>query len=132
MRRLLSILLLLGLGMGPAFASIPAHALASGWTGKVDEAAVPACCRRNGKHHCAMSAMQALEGETMFSSSDCCPCMPHGDATTVSNHVAIAVAAASILHRDNSRTPISVQSQQHGSNQERTQLQRGPPDPFLL
>lgn len=132
MRRLLSILLLLGFVMGPAFASIPTHALASGWTGKVDEAAVPACCRRNGKHHCAMSAMRAVDGETVLSSSDCCPCMPHGDATTVSNHVAIAVAVTPVLYASDDRSAIPVQGCQHSSNEKRTQPQRGPPVPYLL
>lgn len=83
MRRLLSILLLLGLIAGPAFEAIPAHALASGWTGRIDESAVPACCRRNGRHHCTMAAP---ERQTTVSSSECCPCSDHIAATTVPNN----------------------------------------------
>ena len=71
MRRILSILLLLVLGLGP---EAPATALASGlisgpasaWSGKVDESRLPACCRRNGKHHCAMSAGESMAVATWY------------------------------------------------------------------
>jgi len=85
MRRILSILLLLVLGLGPA---VPVGALASsirsGWTGKIDESRVPACCRRDGKHHCSMSAEQFanLSGEITVTASDSCPCMPRALAST--------------------------------------------------
>jgi hypothetical protein len=87
MRRILSILLAIGLGLGPALAAVPANALAagllsgrSGWTGKVDESSLPACCRRNGKHHCVITALE--NGETSIAAPDCCPCLPHALVST--------------------------------------------------
>lgn len=45
MRRCLAILLVLSFS-GPLIAPI--------FTNSIDEAALPPCCRRNGKHHCIM------------------------------------------------------------------------------
>jgi hypothetical protein len=114
MRRILSILLVLILGLGPV---VPAGALAaglipefaSGWTGKVDESRLPACCRRNGKHHCAMMAMmqqQAREQQAeadraaSVSSRDDCPFAPKALAAT-----AASVAALDFLGEEFSRIP---------------------------
>ena len=47
MRRSLSILMVLVLGLGPLTEMLPAS----------DDLRLPACCRRNGMHHCAMAAM---------------------------------------------------------------------------
>jgi hypothetical protein len=47
MRRGLSIFLVLVLGLGPLTGVLPAS----------DDLRLPACCRRNGAHHCAMAAM---------------------------------------------------------------------------
>ncbi len=93
-RRLLSIVLLAIFGLGPAISAIPAAALASGWSGKVDESRVPACCRRNGKHHCALSGgmeQPSSEGETAFAANDTCPFAPQSMAVT-------APTMAAVLH----------------------------------
>jgi hypothetical protein len=93
MRRILSILLLLVLGLGPAGAADGlASGLRSGWTGKVDESRVPACCRRDGKHHCSMSAEQFadLSGETTVAARESCPCMPQALASTAPQLSALA------------------------------------------
>jgi hypothetical protein len=44
------------------------------------EASLPACCRRNGKHHCMMHMMERLGGnEKSFTSvSEKCPSFPAG------------------------------------------------------
>jgi hypothetical protein len=51
------------------------------------DAGLPACCRRNGKHHCTMSRMgQAGGNEKGFTSvSEKCPCLP---AITCAVHAA--------------------------------------------
>jgi hypothetical protein len=87
MRRILSILLALVLGLGSGAAVLPADALtsavASGWTGKVDESRLPACCRRNGKHHCTMNSESAdgpaavADREIGVSAQESCPFLPH-------------------------------------------------------
>jgi hypothetical protein len=42
------------------------------------EANLPACCRRNGKHHCAMRMMQQLTGKQkgFTTVTEKCPCPP--------------------------------------------------------
>jgi hypothetical protein len=49
MRRGFSILLILVFGLGPLSATLQAS----------DDAYLPACCRRNGAHHCAMAVQMA-------------------------------------------------------------------------
>jgi len=45
-----------------------------------DDANLPACCRRNGKHHCSMREMEQLGGKETgpASVSEKCPCPPAG------------------------------------------------------
>ena len=42
------------------------------------EAGLPACCRRNGKHHCMMQSMHPPGGKSagFASVAEKCPCMP--------------------------------------------------------
>jgi hypothetical protein len=134
MRRILSILLMLVLVSGPAGpASALASGLASGWTGKVDESRLPACCRRNGKHHCAiMSSPDAADGPTSISANNSCPFMPRTLASTAPSVVALLNAAASHLE-----FPTQFLAR-HGSvtaapiNDRHNWPQRGPPAAQLL
>lgn len=73
MRRAFSILLMLFLGLGPLTALLPAS----------DEARLPACCRRNGAHHCdmalqvaAMGSRTAADSAPGFSAPTTCPNYP--------------------------------------------------------
>jgi hypothetical protein len=97
MRRILSILMLLVLGLGPvvpvsAMATGLTPTVASGWTGKVDESRLPACCRRNGKHHCAMSGgitTADASGITTIGAADSCPFAPTMVAVSVVSFAAL-------------------------------------------
>jgi hypothetical protein len=133
MRRILSILVALVLGLGPAMAAVPANALASGWTGKIDESRLPACCRRNGKHHCAMASTGQTDeatgktAETTVSANDSCPLMPRTLAST-------APSVAALLHAMSSSTLLPTRAcAQHGSaaaaqiSEQRSWPKRGPP-----
>lgn len=130
MRRILSILLTLVVGFGPAIAAVPANALASGyspWTGQQDESRLPACCRKHGAHHCAMS--MGIAGnirETTISATGCCPCWPHVIAST-------ATSAATL---GTPRNPLPIAIETHAAHQallaafvseRRTWPKRGPP-----
>jgi hypothetical protein len=79
MRRLLSITLVALLGLPSVMALLPGS----------DESRLPACCRRNGAHHCAMSAammarmMEYVSREPGFAAPSHCPFYPtHGSPAT--------------------------------------------------
>ena len=68
MRRFLTLVTLAILVFGPFASLLPASA----------EARLPACCRRAGKHHCAMGADAAQQDGSAkhFSAPRCCPSYP--------------------------------------------------------
>jgi hypothetical protein len=72
MRRALSILLIAFFSLGPLTA----------WSGADDDSRLPACCRRHGRHHCAMNSemaalAQAASGSTpIFTAPAHCPYFP--------------------------------------------------------
>lgn len=73
MRRFLSIALILLFWMGPLTAVFAANS---------DESGLPACCRRHGAHHCAMSeetaaALAAENSGPIFRAPSRCPFFPH-------------------------------------------------------
>jgi hypothetical protein len=137
MRRLLSILLALALGLGPGLAAIPASALASGWGATADESRLPACCRRNGAHHCVMSQAQKqamLNGstETSVSAVNCCPSFPHSLATSVTvDHALAGKATHQTLLIVERRTALASEATAQVSLR-RTWPKRGPPLSSLL
>ncbi|WP_263357326.1 hypothetical protein [Acidicapsa ligni] len=95
MRRILTILLMLVLGIGPAMAAVPTGALSAGWDAIQNDSRLPACCRRNGAHHCAMTQMNSGDNkQTSLSAPNCCPCMPHAVASTVVSDYALVGSAA--------------------------------------
>lgn len=76
MRRALALLLLVGFSfplIAPLFAAGPS------------EASLPACCRRNGKHHCAMAASMAVSSRYRTISSRC-PYRPFAGAALMLPH----------------------------------------------
>lgn len=128
MRRILSILLMLVLGLAPAIAAVPGGALALGWNTHGDESALPACCRRHGVHHCAMGTQATgnTTNETSISAAGCCPCWPHALASTAAPLAAL---------RSHSRT-LHIAIERHSPHQaeiaagisdRRTWPRRGPP-----
>ena len=131
MQRILSILLAVVVGLGAFLSGMPANALAnghsglSGWTGKVDESHIPACCRRNGAHHCMMDTI-AKSGETSISSSDCCPCMPHALASVATQIAALATERISnhLAAEEHSPQQAVISA---GISARRTWPKRGPP-----
>lgn len=56
----------------------------------VDESQLPACCRRNGKHHCAMAASEATLGGIPAGTvviAEKCPYSPFGCPQLMLPHV---------------------------------------------
>jgi hypothetical protein len=125
LHRLYSILLLLSFVLPMA---VPAFALAQ------DDAGLPACCRKGGKHHCAGSmagmAMSAAsqDGPRWKQPVERCPYCP---ATTVSAHTQVQLAVAAI---DTLQLPVGthptgvVQTESKWRmSRERSRQKRGPP-----
>lgn len=77
MKRSVSALLILIYWLGPLMAALPASA----------ESRLPACCRRNGAHHCVMTgAMAAPDAAPVISSPARCSSFP-ADAMATSGPV---------------------------------------------
>jgi hypothetical protein len=82
MRRILAITLLIAFGSPfvlPLLAATPDL-----------QSSLPACCRRNGAHHCAGTtamAAESLNGAHLYASPDRCPMSPKAVAPVRSQHL---------------------------------------------
>ena len=143
MRRSLSILLLLILSLGSAFpagAQTFASGLVSGWTGKVDQSRLPACCRRNGKHHCAMDSIGLLGskdpadsfGITTVGAKESCPFMPHALVSAATPLVALAHPVPSLTRLESSLCILPQSTAPTRMTDRRGWPKRGPPATQIL
>jgi hypothetical protein len=122
MRRLLAILLIAAFGLPTA-----APLLASG---QDLEQSLPACCRRNGTHHCMMGGAMRTNAPAITA---VCPSFPR--QTVVAPHLKLTalLAAPELL-----KLPLATQSArtraetQRRLSRERTRQTRGPPADSLL
>ena len=119
-------------------AAVPAHPIASGWTGKVDESHIPACCRKNGKHHCTMPD-GATDGTTSadappvnsVSATGCCTGFPSDLASATAPVAAIPSTGAATLTLSAQRRITQRRIETARSSDRRIQPQRGPPSEEL-
>jgi hypothetical protein len=105
--------------------------LCSGFFGdNAAEASLPACCRKDGKHHCAMLAEQASDDKGMGAIREKCPCLPAALSilvlpsfapTTAAAIFAGVVQHASVAPQTDARRRISY---------DRARQKRGPPYPL--
>jgi hypothetical protein len=92
MRRALSILLILFFSLGSLAATL----------GASEDTRLPACCRRNGAHHCAMNMGEAAMsaevagGQTIVRAPSTCPAFPGAAAITTSGRHALAAAPVTL------------------------------------
>ena len=128
MRRFVSIFMILLFWLGPLATILPANA----------ESRLPACCRRHGAHHCALSAEMAAKAEDASPGSTPvltaplhCPNFPDAIAATTTpvhalaaSSVNLPVLLATAHSPEASRTAARL-------SQIRTRAGRGPP-PSLL
>ncbi len=123
MRRAFSIFLILFFGLGPLTATLDASG----------DARLPACCRRNGAHQCAMSdalmarMVQAASGQSFFTAPSHCPFYPCGDSANVASMHALASAATSLPGATEESNTLSAYRAATSANQIRTHAGRGPP-----
>jgi hypothetical protein len=130
MRRILSILLAIAFGLGPVLAAVPAEALAFGWGASHEDSRLPACCRRNGTHHCGMNTQNeasSSEHGTTAVAYGTCPYFPRSLASTMTSSIALLAAGTtqSQLLAD-WHTPQASAAAARISEQ-RTWPKRGPP-----
>jgi hypothetical protein len=127
MRRALSISLILFFGFGPLAAPL----------GASDDAGLPACCRRHGAHHCAMSMsmaaaiMDTAPGKAIFTTPAACPEFPGAPAATTASQAMTAesVGLPGLLVQPH--TPQAARAAARLS-QIRTRAGRGPPNAGLV
>jgi hypothetical protein len=125
MRRALAIFLLVGFSfplIAPLFASGPS------------ESSLPACCRRDGKHHCTMGA--TMEGQVPSSDrtiTERCPYAPFAGLALMLPH-AFAAAHRSIAAAGPAGPAAMVGDALAGYriSADRTRQKRGPPSHLSL
>jgi hypothetical protein len=92
------------------------------------ESALPSCCRKNGKHHCAMVAQQATSSESaVLALGSKCPCFPHSTVATQAQVFTPATRQA--VFSDLVRHPaVAPQTEaRFRISQDRSRQKRGPP-----
>jgi hypothetical protein len=125
MRRGFSILLLLLFGLGPL------SAIAGS-----EDAGLPACCRRHGTHHCAMTMrmaamMHEADPQTHFSAPLTCPNYPGLSAIFTAPAQALIAPAINLpASRTRAFAPVAVQTFSP-SSPSRNHAGRGPPAAIL-
>lgn len=131
MRRALSILMVLFFGLGPLVATLSAD----------EDSHLPACCRRHGAHHCAMSPQMAAQMAEMANEADpgtptikapaTCPYFPGYTVASSTTNMALATAPVSLpaLMAEPHSPPATRASAR--ISQLRTRADRGPPTSSL-
>lgn len=123
MSKLLSILLLVIFGFSPV---LPLLA-----TGTPDDASLPACCRRNGKHHCAMqmnASGTALEAAPTFRApQQRCPFAPQASLSVHTGFLAHTTQAATALVLMSHPASVAQTECKLRIARDRSRQKRGPP-----
>lgn len=126
MRRSIAVLMILTFG---SFLAAPLLGLSSD-----PQSNLPACCRRNGKHHCMMWMMERELGTKQVSVYPAkCPCFPHPWRFTQSQNHATTPSSALIFYAAlQSHPACHAQSEvQRRISFDRSRQKRGPPSPVI-
>ena len=128
-RRLISILLLACFGL-PLTLSMLAM-------GQNREAGIPACCRRDGKHHCMMSMAErgtlASDNPQFKAPAQRCPYCPRSVAPAQPNLFAAPTRADAIYRNVVSHpTGVAQTESRRRISLDRSRQKRGPPAPAML
>lgn len=125
MRRALALLLVLSFS-GPLIAPV--------FTDSIDQSALPACCRRNGKHHCMMYWMAMGRVPYPYRViQDKCPYSPFAHLSILTFHGFFGESrrpAAS--HTSVAAASVRQAEAGYRISSHRTRNKRGPPQPFVL
>ncbi len=125
LRKFLSILLLAAFAL-PFLSPL----LAFGSDGEVN---LPACCRRAGKHHCAMTMAesQADAGTHLSTLAEKCPCPPAVVASVHSNTLASPVAERLFPAGVSHPSSVAQTESLRRVARDRSRQKRGPPARLL-
>jgi hypothetical protein len=122
-RKLFSILLLAVFGLplvSPLFA-----------LGTDAEAGLPACCRRDGKHHCRMSMADRANASPLdiqiSAPGERCPYRPQAIAAAHPNPLAHPSATADLVPLTSHPAGIAQTESRRRISQDRSRQERGPP-----
>jgi hypothetical protein len=123
MRKLLSILLLVVFGL-PVAAPL--------FAGTADgEALRPACCRKNGKHHCMMNMgehSQLAQRDPRFNApAEKCPYHPWDVVVSRSNLYTAPLSGAIFASLVSHPTGVAQTESKRRISRDRSRLERGPP-----
>ena len=127
MRRGFSLFLILLFSLGPLAVTVQGD----------DESRLPACCRRNGAHNCAMSmavarmSSQAFAGKTIVTAPSTCPRFPGGVFTVTSSAHALAASPAALPSLNVSLNSAAAARAAARVSQARTRSSRAPPAQFF-
>jgi hypothetical protein len=128
LRSLLSILLLVAFGL-----PIAAPLLIGTADG---EARLPACCRKNGKHHCMMSLSersQLAQDDPQFTAPmEKCPYYPAAIPVFHTKFYTVPMANAVFASLVNHPSGVAQTESRYRISRDRSRLKRGPPTLFLL
>jgi hypothetical protein len=123
MRRVASALLVLVFSL-PLIAPALLSALASA----SDGSQLPACCRRDGKHHCAMSMTMGNIPSRYRTVSEKCPFSPFGHSTLMIPHAfALNNSPASLVRTASPESIVREAEAGYRISADRTRHKRGPP-----
>lgn len=91
---------------------------------------VPACCRKNGQHHCMM-AQPGASGPAVSSIAAKCPCFPR--ATVASQAQSVAASNSSAIFAGLVRHPAGSPQSEAACriSYDRSRQKRGPPSLIL-
>lgn len=107
--------------IAPALASVP------------DDSQLPACCRRDGKHHCAMNMEVGNIPPSSRVVSEKCPYSPFAHALFVQQHTLAAANHTSIAGPSAGPAAIIGAAEAgYRISADRTRHKRGPPQKLTL
>lgn len=134
-KKILSILLLAVVGLASAtpLLTLAAQALTHGAD---RHSSLPACCRRNGKHHCTMSlgerSQLAQHGPDFNSSPDKCPYCPGTVAATHADVLAVSLSEGHCDFLVSHPSAVAQTEWKRRISLDRSHQKRGPPATHLL
>jgi hypothetical protein len=97
------------------------------------ESNLPECCRRNGKHHCAMmmDSVAPATGVSVRTVQPRCPLYPGAPATPAGDYVAVLKSSGSVFAAFVSHPAIQIQVEAgYRVSSSRWAHKRGPPVVF--